>query len=405
MIETDNKKSVLFRAPFVVPVSGSIITDGAVLVLGTEIAAVGRYADLQGQGARLVDLEQRILTPALLNCHTHLELSALADMGRDKGFAGQDITVWIRALLQQRASTTGEVEKEAATRAIEEMRAGGVVLAADIGNSPASPAIDNGSNLEIDFFLEFLGLNPAILDVFRDRLAGLEQPCTAHAPHTTHPEMIRFLKQRALTLGNKFPLHVAESASEIEFLQDGNGPFRDFIVERLGRADLFAAPGCGALEYLDRLGVVDADTICVHAVHISAVEADLLAKRRAKVCLCPGSNRVLGVGKAKLAVLLDKGIKPCLGTDSLASNEELNLWREMRILQEDHPGVAPAAIFAMATKNGAIAMGRQKLGALEAGKDAKILAVRFKNLRADEVYSYLVNIGKPDLSWPETGNV
>jgi cytosine/adenosine deaminase-related metal-dependent hydrolase len=152
---------------------------------------------------------------------------------------------------------------------------------------------------------------------------------------------------------------------------------------------------------MERLGLLDAETICVHGVHISATEAELLAGRRAGVCLCPGSNRVLGVGRARVDMLLAKGLKPCLGTDSLASNRELNLWREMRILQEDHPGVTPAAIFAMATINGAMAAGHGELGALTPGRAARILAVEFSDLRPDEVYAYLVNSASPALTWLE----
>jgi cytosine/adenosine deaminase-related metal-dependent hydrolase len=402
-------KAVLYRAPFVVPVSGPIIEDGAILVLDGKIEAVGRYADLRGQGGRLVDLDQRILTPALINCHSHLELSCLAELGRDtsaynrcRTAAGGDITQWIGELLRRRQTVDSGDEVAAAVQAAQEMRRGGVALALDIGNLLNCSSLALGTSPEIDFFLEFLGLDPAGLAGFEERLSEAgNTPCTAHAPHTTHPRMIQKLKKRSLNFSCKFPIHVAESTSEIEFLEDGSGAFRDFIIARLGRLDFYTPPACGAVEYLDRLGVLDSETICVHAIHISELEAELLAARAAKVCLCPGSNRILGVGRAKVDLLLNKGLKPCLGTDSLASNKELSLWREMRILCEEHPAVDPAVIFGMATINGAMAAGRPEFGTLEPGKSAKILAVEFDDLSKDEVSAYLVNSGKPTLTWLE----
>lgn len=398
MTMNDGRQGTLFRAPFVVPVSGPIIQDGAVFVLGGHIAAVGRYADLRGQGGRLVDLEQRIITPALINCHTHLELSYLADLGRDNGFANQDITVWIKVLLgRRRAAQENEEIEAAAAAAWRGLHNSGVALALDIGNTLTCSAMTGGQGPDIDFLLEFLGLDSEVLAELQSRLNKLHgTSCTAHAPHTTHPKMIRRLKKRSLSAGGKFSIHTAESEAEIEFLQQGTGPFRDFYIERL-----VEPPGCGAVEYMDSLGVLDADTICVHTVHISDAEAELLAHRHVGVCLCPGSNRFLGVGRVKLAMLLDKGIRPCLGTDSLASNRELNLWREMRILQEDHPSVAPMDIFAMATVNGARAMARGELGSLDSGRVAQILAVEFADLSANEVYAYLVNVGAPNLIWLE----
>ena len=95
-----------------------------------------------------------------------------------------------------------------------------------------------------------------------------------------------------------------------------------------------------------------------------------------KVCLCPGSNRFLGVGSAPVERYLAQGILPALGTDSLASNPELSLWREMRLLAEASDAPDPSVIFAMATLGGAQALHLDAhLGSLEPGKEADVLAV------------------------------
>ncbi|HHD56601.1 MAG TPA: amidohydrolase, partial [Desulfobulbaceae bacterium] len=130
------------------------------------------------------------------------------------------------------------------------------------------------------------------------------------------------------------------------------------------------------VQYLHSRGVLNEKTICVHGVHVSAEEIGLLRTNRAKVCLCPGSNRYLQVGKAPVAEYLDQGILPALGTDSAASNQELSIWREMRIIAEDHPEIDPYDILRMATVGGAGALGIEgRYGSLTRGRKGHFIAV------------------------------
>jgi cytosine/adenosine deaminase-related metal-dependent hydrolase len=285
----------------------------------------------------------------------------------------------------------------------------------DIGNSALSRAIADIFEVECLFFQEMLGTTEkaaqAVLEAFPPDLQ-----CTAHAPYSCHPTLLRALKERARQAGRLFPIHVAESADEIEFLQTGRGPFQHFLAERLRQVgalaegqdlrELISPPGCGAVEYLYRLNLLDSRTICVHAVHIAAAEADLLAKTKAKVCLCPGSNRRLGVGAAEVSLLTQRQILPGLGTDSLTSNGCLDLWYEMQVLQEDHPDLSPELIFSMATHGGAETLGvSHRLGALGPGLASKMLAVDFTG-SATDIYPFLVNNGKAiNVQWLEAGYV
>ncbi|MCI5116267.1 MAG: hypothetical protein D3912_15925, partial [Candidatus Electrothrix sp. AX1] len=140
----------------------------------------------------------------------------------------------------------------------------------------------------------------------------------------------------------------------------------------------------GSGSYLHQHDLLDSKTLCVHCIHVTDMEIDLLRQSKAKVCLCPGSNRYLGVGIAPVEKYLNKGILPALGTDSLTSNPELSLWREMRLLAEDHPAVKPRDILRMATLGGAEALGLDRqLGSLEAGKAAALLAVDVTGLEGN----------------------
>ncbi len=393
----------LYRAPFVVTGHGPVIADGAVLTENGLVAAVGLYDDLKDVDAQVEDYEGHVITPALVNCHAHLELSYLAGLAGDCPAPG-DMTGWIRGLLAARAAH-GDVaaQNDASLMALARLYAGGCRAVADIGNREESGLIGGGFKTEVLFFLELLGLCGAAEDAALAALAGIDADirCTPHAPYSSGPALIRALKKRAGA--RLFPLHVAESAQEIEFLRTGSGPFADFLGERGLSLESFPVPGMGAVRYLDSLGVLDAQTLCVHGVHVEAEEIALLVERGAAVCLCPGSNRFMGVGVAPVQKMLAQGIPLVLGTDSLASNPHLSLWREMQILREDHPSLPPEAVFAMASGNGARLLGLEdRLGAIAPGVSSSLLAVRCPAKNGAEVLEFLTSAGTDiSLEWLE----
>lgn len=393
----------LYRAPFVVPGHGPVIVDGAVLTEDGLVAAVGSYADLKDVDAQGKDYDGHVITPPLVNCHAHLELSCLAGLTGDPPTPG-DMTGWIRTLLAARAENPAqEIVQDAARLALARLYAGGCRAVADIGNRPESSLLGEGFKTEVLFFLELLGLCGAAEEAALAALSGIgdDVRCTPHAPYSSGPALIRALKKRAGA--RLFPMHVAESAQEIEFLRTGHGPFVDFLEERGVAVAAFTAPRMGAIQYLDSLGVLDKQTLCVHGVHVEDEEIALLAARGAAVCLCPGSNRFMGVGVAPVQKMLAQGIPLVLGTDSLVSNPHLSLWREMQMLREDHPDLRPQAVFAMASANGADLLGLGgKFGTVTPGVSSSLLAVRCPAKSEAEVFEFLTSVGTDiQLEWLE----
>jgi cytosine/adenosine deaminase-related metal-dependent hydrolase len=376
--------------------------DGAVLTNNGRILAVGTYAELRGHAALEVEHGTAVLLPALVNCHSHLELSYLARLAKHPGQAGGDLTGWIRTLLTEREKG-GDPEdiKMAAWQALARLYAGGCRGLLDIGNLPASREIAKNFKVNSRFFQELLGLTRNSIDAGRALLASVatdhESSYTAHAPYSTAPELLVKLKARARRHAHLFPIHVAESLDEIEFLATGQGRFREFLAERGVWDGSFAAPGLSPIAYLDGLGILDENTLCVHCVHCDAADLAIMAERRITACICPGSNRFLGVGIAPVPQMLAKGIAVVLGTDSLASNPHLSLWQEMRVLAEDHPGIRPADIIRMATVNGAGFMGLAgELGSLAPGCSAGFLAISGnvpEKAAGDEILQWLVSAG------------
>ncbi|HSH14174.1 MAG TPA: amidohydrolase family protein, partial [Desulfurivibrionaceae bacterium] len=334
----------LHRAPWVVPLTDDlpvVIADGAVLTEEARIVRVAPYAELRDSEATLVEHREKVLLPPLINCHTHLELSHLARLGQGEVGTGA-MANWIRLLLAERALPVDPEEvRMAAWQALAQLYAGGCRAVLDIGNDPGSAGIGANFKVETRFFLEFFGLSAARAADQAATLAELpgSQAVAGHAPYSTHPELLKLLKERAGQNGQLLPVHLAESADELEFLATGHGPFRELLEERGGWDGSFDAPGLSSVNYLANLGLLDNLTLAVHCVQVDAHDIDLLARSGATVCLCPVSNRFLGVGRAPVPALLAAGVPLVLGSDSLASNPALDLWAEMRQLTEDHPGL------------------------------------------------------------------
>jgi len=393
----------IHAAPWVVPVCGPIVANGGVTVCGGRIVAVDLLPRLQQRYplAEVINHPDAALTPALVNSHVHLELSHLAKLAATQ-FAGS-FTDWITRLLQLRDTlgADSELAKQAALRVADQLYASGVSVLADIGNTLI------GSNLAGAFpgilfpFKEYLGLAESTLAKNISRLQSEPDHalCSGHAPYSTHARLLQQLKSRAASLGHIFPIHAAEPAAENEMIRHGRGEMVEFVKVRGFWDDSFQPltnGSGGSIRYLHQLGLLDAQTLCIHAIHVDVEEMRILAGQGAKVCLCPGSNRFLGTGQAPVAQYLEHGILPALGTDSLASNPELSIWREMQLLATAHTEVDPALIFAMATRGGAEALGvGDRLGTLEPGKEADLLLVPVPvhQATAAQVYTHLVTTG------------
>ena len=382
---------IIRRAPWLLPVSSPPVADGGIAVQAGRIAAVGPFREVRRSwpGAQVIEHPDCVLLPGLINAHAHLELSHLSQLGQQP--APPSFPAWIERLLAARsqASADDAAVLNAARQVLAQQQAEGVAVLADISNSGlTSQLLAAEFSTRLLVFKEYLSLrtDSAEAALLRLQQESDKQPCTGHAPYSTHPLLLRGLKARARRLGHIFPIHTAESTAEIELLLSGQGELRVFLEQRGAWDGTFQPMGKagGAVHYLHQHGLLDSRTLCVHCVHIDKEEIALLAASDAKVCLCPGSNRSLDVGKAPLASLLRQGILPAIGTDSLASTPQLSVWRELRLLAEEQPSVPPETLLAMATLGGAAALGLDKaLGSLEAGKEALILTAAMERVPPD----------------------
>jgi cytosine/adenosine deaminase-related metal-dependent hydrolase len=361
----------VITASWLLPVSRPPIRDGAVAVRDGLIEWVGQRGD--APPGRLEALGTGVLMPGLINAHCHLELSHLRPVAK----GGEDFVPWVERVVRDRAQASLDTVRDAIAAAINWLeQETATVGIGDISNTLETVGGLGSSQLRAVVFHEVLGWDPAQAQLILDSADARERELggggkvdirlAAHAPHSVSPALFAKMRER----GAPAAVHLAESPAEREFLGSGLGEWPAFLRARgLGHVP-FAPPGVSSVEYLERLDVLRSGLLAAHAVHVSAKDAGTLARRGVAVVHCPRSNRNLRVGVAPVSTLRAEGVRVCLGTDSLASGEDLDVGREMAEASRQFPDIPAREILRMGTLNGAEALGFTTLGALEPGRQA-----------------------------------
>jgi aminodeoxyfutalosine deaminase len=404
---------IILRSRWLLPIADRPMLNGWVAIDRGRIAAAGRAgASLPlRDDAPLVDLGAYAVLPALVNAHVHLELSWLRGMVP----RAERFTDWVPAMLQRRSTAApgDDVVLAAADAAIAEMRASGTGLVGDISNSLATVEALRRSSLDGVVFHEVLRLAAdAADDVLDAALRAQEAHGTTgrfpvslapHAPYSVSPQLFQGLRAaQARTPFLPSSVHLAESPEEVELLDSGEGPWRQ-LLERLGAWDPnWTPPACSPVRYLEQMRVLDSRLLAVHLVESSDDDLDVLRARGTTVVACPRSNRYVGVGDPPATRFYRSGVAVAVGTDSLASNDDLNLFAELAALRRLAPSVPAAMLLDSVTLVGARALGLETTaGTIEPGKLARLIAVALPPEVVD-VEEYLVSGVTPDrVHWVE----
>ncbi len=372
---------MLITADWVLPVARPPIRNGAVLVDGGVIVEVGRTVELRGLAgeSERYDFPGCVVSPGLVNAHTHLSLTALGGL-----LAPAPLDVWISQLVTALGDWgPAEYAASASLGAVECLRAG-VTVVGDIVYGPEAPAAAADAGLGGTFFWEVLGVPaPRLYAVLESKeypatdhgWCSKRQRCglSPHAPYSCDPSLIRAMHQAVDEFFVPYAMHVAESAAETQLMATGDGPLAD-VAKRL--APEFSAPDSSSIAYIDTLGALDGCTV-IHACHASPTDIARLACAARGVVTCPRSNRFLGNPLAPVNRLLRAGLPVGVGTDSVASNTDLDLVAELRVLHEAFPAIPPARLIEMATVMGALALGLEdRFGILETGMQADLAVFR-----------------------------
>ena len=387
--------TTVYAARWIVPITRPPIHHGWIRLQQGRIAELAAGAAPAGA----MDLGDVAILPGWVNAHTHLEFSDLASpipapATADGG--ARSLPAWIASVVRHRAASTApsaadrsQQRRTAIARGLEESAIAGVRLLAEVATQPW-PLVDVVprrlglvARPDIVALGEVLGLSEvrqqetltAAMGLSRHVTDGVAVGLSPHAPYSTTPALVdaavEICRQRDWPLA----MHVAESRDELELLAHGSGAFRA-ALESIGawRDGLF--PRTGGVAALLRQLAAAPRCLLIHGNYLSDAEIDYLATQpQMTVVYCPRTHAFFGHPLHPVAQLHRAGVRVALGTDSRASNPDLNPWEEVRYLLDHRSDLAPEQILRMATRNGALALGRNDCGCLQPGAAPGLLTV------------------------------
>lgn len=355
----------LWPAEFVYDGLGRPRREAAVVVqtwpLPARVVAVGAFAEMVEQypTARVAP-RRRVIAPAAVNAHTHLDLSHMPlTPGRYADFIAAVIA-------HGRAGRRGAA---AAAAGVAELKAAGVRTVGDIVTDEAVLGMLLGdADLQGVAYWEVLGPDPgeaearfaAAVDVVRrfrplERAGGVRLGLAPHTPHTVSAPLLQRLARFAAAERLPLQIHVAEDAGEVALHRHGDGPLREALG---GFLSAFRPSGLTPVGYLASLGVLAARPTLVHAVHVDDDDLRRLQREGCAVVHCPRSNALLGSGTFPWAAYARHGVSVALGTDSRGSSPSLSPVDEWSAAVALHGSAAdPAQLLWAAVKGGHRALG------------------------------------------------
>jgi 5-methylthioadenosine/S-adenosylhomocysteine deaminase len=367
--------------------AGSVIENGAVVIAGNRIRAIGTTEELAAshQGARRIDTPEGIILPGLVNTHGHVPMSLLRGISDDlpltewlqdvifpaeAAFVDEEFVRWgtrLACLEMIRSGTTTFADMYYFEDAIAEEteRCG---LRAVLGETLIDfPAPDN------ETWADAVAYTRRFVERWKDH--PLVTPAVApHAPYTVSGEHLTEGHALAAALDVPLLIHLAEDRSEVE--------------------TILAREGKRPVEFVDGLGILDERVVAAHMIHPDPGEIEILAERGVGVAHCPESNMKIGAGIAPVPQMLAAGVAVGLGTDGPASNNNLSMWDEIdtaaklhKLATADPTTLDARTALQMATIGGARALGlADEIGSIEVGKRADLIVVDVGGFHQQPIY-------------------
>lgn len=368
------KKKIVINSRFVTFDEKRPVFEGSMSWEGDRIT--GFYPetpnDLSGYD-EVIDGKDKVYMPGLINTHGHAGMSLL------RGYADDyPLQTWLEQLIWPiEARFTNEDVKWGSLLSIAEMLKGGTTTFVDMYthmDEVARAVQQSGIRAVLSRGVIGLGSREEAMDKLAESASFAKEwngaaggrittMLAPHAPYTCPPWYIKEIVSSAEKLGLPIHIHMSETSREVE--------------------ENAAQYGERPVKHLADLGVFNLPTLVAHAVHLTDEEIDILKQYDVKISHNPGSNLKLASGIARVPALLRKGVTVSLGTDSAASNNNLDMFEEMRLAALIHKGVTgdPLAVpaqtaLSMATKEGAASVWLDSLGVLKSGCKADFISVR-----------------------------
>ena len=408
---------MIVRARLVVTMDGPPIENGAIAISGDKITDVGKFPEISKRhsASEITDLAEQVLLPGLINAHCHLDYTCL----RGRIPPSKSFTDWIRAINTEKAKLSpSDYVASINSGFAESLKFGTTAIANLTGFPELSPQIRE--TIRTWWCAELIDVrNPEkagdIVDVATHALQSAEHwGLGPHALFTASANLYRASEEVACRENILLTTHLAESREEMSMFHDATGPLYDFLKE-IGR-DM---SDCGQSTPLHRFSEMMRDSsisrlrpgparqaagmtdnwILVHLNELTERDFETLQGWPAKFSIvhCPRSHDYFAHSAFQFDKLQRLGCNICLGTDSLASNDDLSLFGELRAFQRDFQSCAPSEILTMVTTNAARALSQENaLGKIKAGFRADLIAIPFSN--STRIFEEIVAFDQP-VNW------
>ncbi len=362
---------------------GNQLSKGELIVEDNSISSIEPEVNDSFEG-QVLDLTDCLVMPGFVNAHCHLSLSAL----QNKVLKTEKFSEWVLSLMEQDCNLNEEERITGIRQGVNSLLDSGVTTLADYLGRP--DLLDEYAKLPFRkiIFLEAIGFKESKADGIIESLRSvldsnsggnplLKLGLAPHAPYSVSPKLYQELRELADDMDCPISSHIAELAEEDLLLQDGGGDLRELLDKRDAFDEKWSPPGKPVLQYLEDLDALDS-MIGVHLNHIGK-DKNILVGNFMSAVFCPGSTKWFGRSKYLDAKgFLNGSIAVGLGTDSLASNDSLNFFRELKITEELQPNLTRQEILEIATRRGAEALGL-KTGVLAKGMPADIIAMKIQS--------------------------
>ena len=391
------------------------IRDGWIQVADRRVIALGTGKP----NVPFRDLGDAAILPALVNAHTHLEFS---DLQQPLGQRSIPLPTWIAQVISHRRAQNLQPQDRVAaiTRGLQESFASGVGVMGEIATNPWLTNTDPNSlreltapsslvsfEMQVVAFAEALGIaeetQQQAIAWCRDccewssqqlvlpptvRLHGGISP---HAPYSTPVKLVRMCVKQSRNNNLPVAMHLAESPEELEFLATKTGAFRA-MLESLQLWDMGMFHDAESVADFLRVLVQAKRALVIHGNYLSTSELQFIAEHsNLSVVYCPRTHAYFGHAAYPLQRMLQMGIRVALGTDSRASNPDLNIWREAAFIAKCFPAIAPEEVLRMVTVNGADALGCHSAGRLQPGSIANLAMLPAKSEQSDLLLEELLH--------------
>jgi len=349
-----------------------IIDDGKILEISTQSG--------NKKTSDALDLSDCLLMPGFVNAHCHLSLTAL-----EKKLSPSDsFADWIRELIPLNSALDDESRIRGIHAGAKEMKRSGVTALGDYVAEPELLQVMGGLGFRSVLFLETIGFHSEKARVLCEKVEEVLKSqsysplcrlgLAPHAPYSVSPDLFRHLAQLAEQYHCPLSCHVAETKEESRFLVIGDNSLEELLKERSAWDPQWQPPYKTPMQYLSSLEILDR-LIAVHCNFVSD-DLDIMEEKKVSPVFCPKSTEWFGRTEfMPVRALLDRGMTVALGTDSLASNNSLNFFDELRMADKLLPDVSRREILTMATRSGGEALGLQ-CGQLACGQQADLIGFR-----------------------------